>query len=122
MSLNVEQHIKKPSTWKRGLYILFYSICYQLAAAILFFIILFQFVLKLLSGDTHAELRQLSRRLATYLYQLIQFMSFNSNDKPYPYGEWPDDESNVVAKTPKEKTAIDDVLQKVDQDIDVDGD
>ncbi len=122
MSQNVKHNIKQSSTWKRGLYILLFSICYQLAAAILFVIIVFQFALKLLTDDTNAELRLLSRRLGSYLYQLIQFMSFNSNDKPYPYGSWPEDELDIVDKTKKDKTDVDEVLKKIEQEVDVDGD
>ncbi len=110
MKHNVEQNIKQPSTWKRGLYILLYSICFQLSATLLFFIVFFQFMAKLITAETNDQLRKLSRSLASYVYQLILFMSFNSNDKPYPYGDWPEGELEIVETA---KADISDVEEKL---------
>ena len=122
MGHNIEHNIKQPSTWKRGGYILLFSIFYQMAAALLFLIITFQFVHKLITGDTNSQLRQLSRSIGSYIYQVLQFMSFNSNYTPYPFSEWPEDELEVVEKSTNDKTDIDDVLKKSDPASDADGD
>ncbi len=96
MSHDIEHNIKQPSTWKRGAYILLFSIFYQMAAALLFLIIMFQFVHKLVTGDTNPQLRHLSRSIGHYIHQVLEFMSFNSNYTPYPFGEWPEDELEQV--------------------------
>ncbi len=127
MSHNIEHNIKQPSTWKRGAYILLFSIFYQMAAALLILIITFQFVNKLVTGDTNKQFRQLSRSIASYIYQVFQFMSFNSNDIPYPFSDWPEGELDIVEnsvskKAAGKKTEIDDVLKKSDPASDADRD
>ena len=122
MKHDIENNIKQPSTWKRGGYILLFSIFYQMAAALLFLIITFQFVHKLITGDTNGQLRQLSRSIGSYIYQILQFMSFNSNDRPYPFGEWPEDELDIVEKPVHKESDIDDVLNKSDPAANADGD
>ena len=122
MSHEIKHNIKQQSTWKRGLYIMLFSIFYQIAILILFVTIVFQFVLKLLTDDTNEQLRQLSQRIGRYIFQIIQFMSFNSDYKPYPFGEWPEDEPKVAGKPKSGESDIDEALKKIDQDNNVDGD
>ncbi len=95
---DVKDNIKKQSTWMRGLYMLLFTIFYTLAEILLFTIIVFQFVLKLLSGDTNERLRKLGQQISTYIYQILQFMSFNSEQHPYPFGGWPKGEPKPTAK------------------------
>ena len=115
MSHDIKNNIKQQSTWKRGLYMLLFTVFYQIAEIILFMMVLFQFIVKLLTGDTNQQLRKLGQSLATYIYQIVQFLSFNSEQHPYPFSEWP------VAED-KDKTEVDEILKKIEQDIDVDGD
>ncbi|MCZ6487312.1 MAG: DUF4389 domain-containing protein [Gammaproteobacteria bacterium] len=95
---DVKDNIKKQSTWMRGLYMLLFTIFYTLAEILLFTIVVFQFVLKLLSGDTNDRLRKLGQQISTYIYQILQFMSFNSEQHPYPFGGWPKGEPKPAAK------------------------
>ncbi|MCZ6797334.1 MAG: DUF4389 domain-containing protein [Gammaproteobacteria bacterium] len=95
---DVKDNIKKQSTWIRGLYMLLFTIFYTLAEILLFTIVVFQFVLKLLSGDTNDRLRKLGQQISTYIYQILQFMSFNSEQHPYPFGGWPKGEPKPAAK------------------------
>ncbi len=94
---DVKDNIKKQSTWMRGLYMLLFTIFYTLAEILLFTIVVFQFVLKLLSGDTNDRLRKLGQQISTYIYQILQFMSFNSEQHPYPFGGWPKGEPKPAA-------------------------
>ena len=122
MSHDIKHNIKQQSTWKRGLYMLLFTMFYQIAEIILFMMVLFQFFIKLLTGDTNQRLRQLGQSLATYILQIVQFLSFNSEMHPYPFGEWPvakDTDSNNHANDKKE---VDDILKKIEQDDGMDGD
>lgn len=89
MSDDIKQNLKSQSTWKRGLYMLLYIIFSRLAEIVLGMIVLFQFLLKLFTGETNDRLLKLGQGLSTYLYQVFQFLSFNSEYQPYPFGAWP---------------------------------
>ncbi len=89
MSNDVKENLKSQSTWIRGLYMLIYAFFYTIAEIVLFAIIIFQFLLKLFSGDTNDRLRKLGQGLTTYIYQILQYLSFNSHYQPYPFGAWP---------------------------------
>jgi len=89
MSNDVKENLKSQSTWKRGLYMLLYVIFYTIAEIVLFAVIFFQFLLKLFTGETNERLRKLGQGISTYIYQVLQYMNFNSEYQPYPFGAWP---------------------------------
>ena len=106
MRNNVKSNIKQQSTWMRGLYMLLFFFFYGVADFVLFATVIFQFILKLFTGDTNERLRRLGQSIATYIYQIIQFLSFNSDDHPYPFGVWPKGELKEEPKaTKKSKTS-----------------
>ena len=105
MSNDIKDNIKKQSTWIRGLYMLLFTIFSRITEVVLFAIILFQFILKLVTGDTNERLRKLGQGLTTYIYQILQFLSFNSDAHPYPFGTWPEGEPKAEpAPSKKAKT------------------
>ena len=61
MADDLKHNIKKQSTWMRGLYMLLYTIFSRIAEVVLFAVIVFQFILKLLTGETNERLRKLGR-------------------------------------------------------------
>ena len=89
MNSDVKENLKSQSTWMRGLYMLLYLLFSSLAEIVLAAIIIFQFLLKLFTGETNDRLLKLGQSLSTYLYQIFRFMSFNSEYHPYPFGAWP---------------------------------
>ena len=117
MSDDAKANLTTSSTWMRGLYILLFALFYSVAELVLFAVVIFQFLLKLFTGDTNPRLLKLGQGLATYIYQIIQYMTFNSDYQPYPFGAWPRGEP----KTTKKSSASDD-LGRIDQDNNVDGD
>jgi hypothetical protein len=89
MSNDVKDNLKSQSTWIRGLYMLLYIVFSRIAELVLGVVILFQFLLKLFTGETNDRLLKLGQGLSTYVYQVFQFLSFNSEYHPYPFGAWP---------------------------------
>ena len=89
MSTDVKDNIKSQSTWMRGLYMLLYAIFYTLAEIVLFAVVIFQFLMQLFTGETNDRLRKLGQSLSTYAYQVLVFLTFNSEYHAYPFGAWP---------------------------------
>ena len=92
MSDDIKKNIKEAKTWNRGLYMILFLVFYSVAKVIVFTIIAFQFILSLLTGKTNEKLVVLGQSLSTYLYQILLFLTFNSEDHPYPFSDWPNAE------------------------------
>ena len=101
MGSEIKQNIRERKTWLRGLYMLLFLIFYSVAKVIIFAVIAFQFVLTLFTGKTNERLIKLGQSLCTYLYQVLTFLTFNSNDHPYPFGAWPSGAPTTAKKKAK---------------------
>jgi len=86
---SVKENIKTGSTWKRGLYMLLFAIIYGIAELVLFAVILFQFVSMVLLQKTNERLIDFSRELIAFIREIYLYLTYNSEDKPFPYREWP---------------------------------
>lgn len=98
MSNEITENLKQQSTWMRGLYMLLFALFYSIAEVVLFAVVVFQFLLKLFTGDTNERLLKLGQSIATYIYQVIRFLSFNSDYHPYPFGAWPKGQPKISAR------------------------
>ncbi len=89
MSDELKTHLKERSTWLRGLYMLLFAIFYAVAEIVITAVVIFQFLLALFTGSSNERLLKLGQSLSTYVYQILQFLTFNSDYHPYPFGAWP---------------------------------
>lgn len=89
MDEELKKHIREPKTWLRGFYILLFLVFYSVAKVVIFAIIFFQFILTVVTGKTNERLVKLGLSLSTYSYQILTFLTFNTDYHPYPFGAWP---------------------------------
>jgi hypothetical protein len=52
-------------------------------------VVVFQFLSQLLTRRTNQRLLKLGQSLSTYSYQILVFLTYNSEYRPYPFGAWP---------------------------------
>lgn len=79
----------KRSIWIRGLFMVLMALVYQLCGTLLFIVAVIQFLLALLSDGPNTRLLSFGRNLGSYLGQLARFLSFASEDIPFPFSDWP---------------------------------
>jgi len=92
MDEELKQNLQRKSTWMRALYMVLFAFIFGVVEIILSAVVVFQFVMSLLTGNTNAQLVKLGQSLGTYLYQITLFLTFNSDDYPYPFNAWPEGE------------------------------
>lgn len=76
-------------TLLRGLFMLLMAFFYQLAGTLLFFITIIQFVIALINGTPNARLVSFGRSLGSYIKQIVSYLTFASDDRPFPFSDWP---------------------------------
>ena len=86
---DLKSHLKRRSTWVRGLYMLLFALFYSLAEIVLVAVAVFQFGATLLTGRRNQRLLDFGAQLGRYMYQILQYVTFNSDDRPYPFDSWP---------------------------------
>ncbi|WP_409277805.1 DUF4389 domain-containing protein [Pseudomonas defluvii] len=73
----------------RILWMLVFLIVWQLAELLLGGLILVQLVYRLIYGAPSASLMNFGDSLSQYLAQIGRFGSFHSDQKPWPFADWP---------------------------------
>ena len=53
-------------------------------------IALIQFLFMLLTGSLNQHLKLFSAGLCQLSYQIILYLTYNSEDKPFPFASWPE--------------------------------
>jgi hypothetical protein len=104
MTDDVKHNFKSKSTWTRLLFIILFAITYRVASIVLFAITILQFIKALITGKPFSQLQSFGGSLATYNKEVVEFLSYQSDEKPFPVGPWPEQPA------PPKSTEADDVI------------
>lgn len=74
----------------RALYTILFLIIIRLISTVLFVIAITQFIYSWLTGEPNEKILHFTEGLAEYSKQLVSYVGFNTDEKPWPVGEWPD--------------------------------
>lgn len=88
----VKKNIKNLDNWIRLLFMVLFIVFFKIAAIVLFVVVLFQLLSTLLTGSRNKRLLDLGAQLATYMFQILNYLTYNSDDKPFPFADWPSTE------------------------------
>lgn len=75
--------------WLRLLFMLLFAGLLQVAGIIMWIVVGLQFIFSLITGQDNLNLRRFGHSLSTYIYQSLQFLTYNSEEKPFPFADWP---------------------------------
>lgn len=79
----------EPSIWMRLLYMLLFAIIYGVTELVIYAVVIFQFFAVLITGQSNEQLLAFGQSLSTFVYQIMRFLTFNSEQRPFPIGTWP---------------------------------
>ena len=80
---------KHNNIWVRGLFMLLMVLAYQVTGTLVFIVTIIQFVMMLLNETPNARLLSFGRSLGRYLQQIVCFLTFASEEVPFPFHDWP---------------------------------
>ena len=86
----LEDHVRSRSTWLRLLFMLVVLVFYGISRAVVTVVIVLQFFYVLFTGHTNERLLGFGQSLATYTYQIVQYLTYNTEQRPFPFDlDWP---------------------------------
>ncbi len=87
--LHLREHLTSRGTWMRGLHMVIFAIIYSVAEVVLTAVVVFQFATHLFTGRANERLVAFGRILSVYLYRILLFLTYNTEDRPFPFAPWP---------------------------------
>jgi hypothetical protein len=89
-SAHIKENVKSRSTWLRLFFMIVVTLLYAISRVVVGGVVVLQFFWVLFTGATNKQLEQLGQSLATYTYQIIRYLTFNTDERPFPFdADWP---------------------------------
>jgi hypothetical protein len=82
----IEENIKSRSTWMRLVFMLVFYAIATLTGAVASVVVVLGFLWVLFTGEKNRQLQQAGQAVASYLYEIISYLTFNTDEKPFPFG------------------------------------
>lgn len=79
----------KRNIWIRGLFMLLMAFAFHVCITVLCVVTVIQFVIVLLNDAPNARLVSFGRSMGSYLRQVVNFLTFATEEIPFPFSEWP---------------------------------
>ena len=86
----IETNEREKPGLARALYTILYLIIVRLISMVLFVIAITQYIYSWLTGEPNDKILYFTEGLAEYTKQLVSYVGFNTDEKPWPLGDWPD--------------------------------
>ncbi len=86
----LSKNLKSKSIWMRLLFMLVTTFLYSVSRIVVGAVVVVQFFWVLFTGETNQKLQIFGRSLATYTNQIILYLTFNTEERPFPFDvDWP---------------------------------
>lgn len=83
---------EKRSLWARVLLMLLMGLAFHIAVTILGALALVQLLFAAIGDGPNERLQHFGRGIGQYLRQITDFLSFASEELPFPFSDWPSDD------------------------------
>lgn len=100
----LKANVTSGKQWVRLLYMVLYAVALYFASILMWIVVVLQFLFALITGKDNAQLRSFGYSLSTYLYEVYKFLTYSSDEKPFPFADWPDTPDEIKAKVQEFKS------------------
>ena len=86
----MEKNLKSKSTWLRLVFMFIYAVLIGIVGMVGGFVVVLGFLWVLFTGEINQQLQQVGRSIANYIAEITLYLTYNTEQKPFPLGgEWP---------------------------------
>lgn len=101
----IKENVKQQDSWLRLIFIVIYAVVLWATSIVLGLVVVFQFLSVLFTRTPQKTLLEFGGSLAEFVRQIVAYLTFNSEDKPFPFGDWPKGGTAAKKSAPKKKAS-----------------
>jgi hypothetical protein len=90
MDQQLKSNLTSSKHWIRLVYMLLFAVFLYVASFVVGVLVMVQFIFALITGSDNRKLRELGSSVTLYIQQILLFLTFNSDAKPFPFADWPE--------------------------------
>jgi hypothetical protein len=107
MDPELKENLTAQETWIRGLFLLIFAFIMGVTKVVTGAVVVLQFLFTVFSGEVNTNLQQFGASLSRFTYQIMLYVTYNTDEKPFPFKEWPSESQAELEKpaapSPEEK-------------------
>lgn len=93
----LKSNLTSSKHWLRLVFMLLFAAVLQLASIVMWVLVAAQFLFSLITGEDNQHLRRFGNSLSTFIYDVLKFLCYSSEEKPFPFADWPTSLADVGA-------------------------
>ncbi|MBB5209827.1 DUF4389 domain-containing protein [Microbulbifer hydrolyticus] len=113
----LKQNLTSSNQWLRLLYMVLFAVLLEIAGFVMLAVVIAQFLFAIFTGSANDNLRRLGDQIASYIYQTLQFLIYNSEEKPFPFSEWPESEEEDLSTYESAEEIDGEVISADDEEV-----
>jgi hypothetical protein len=86
---NIKSNLTSSKHWLRLLFMLVFAAVLQVASVVMWILVIAQFIFSLVTGEDNRQLRKFGHALSIYIFDTLKFLTYASEEKPFPFADWP---------------------------------
>lgn len=87
---DIVDNLRRPSAWIRVVFMVAFAVfLYIIIAPVILVLVIAQALFAVITGRENGNLRYLGSALTTYVSQILNFITYNSETKPFPFADFP---------------------------------
>ena len=91
----MQSSLLSPDHWVRLVYMLLFGLMLHVASIIMWVLVPLQFIFVLFTDEDNENLRSLGKSITEFIAQALNFVTYNTEIKPFPVAAWPGTRSSV---------------------------
>jgi hypothetical protein len=96
---DIVENLREPSAWARVVFMLGFSlVLYMVIIPLTLLLTLTQALFSVFNGEDNDNLRHFGASLLAYISQVVRFLTFNSDERPFPFSDFPEDKGEGSVK------------------------
>ena len=115
MDQQTKSSIGNVDTWKRGLFMLVFALISGVTKLLVTLVAIFQFFTLLIKGQTNASVLPFGQNLSTYIYQITLFLTFKTDDMPFPFQDFPSDAPTAKSDVENTDPVVEEPTESTEQ-------
>ncbi|WP_105101499.1 DUF4389 domain-containing protein [Microbulbifer pacificus] len=93
----LKRNLTSTNQWLRLVYMVLFAVLLEVAGFVMLAVVIAQFLFAIFTGGANDNLRRLGDQISTFIYQSLQFLIYNTEEKPFPFSEWPESQEEDLS-------------------------
>ncbi len=108
-SQDIKKNVSNAKQWIRILYMLIFGFILYFVMMVMWVVVFIQAIFAVITGSTNEHLQTFSKDLSKYISDMVMFLTYNLESKPFPFSPWGELEPNEDLSANSEEIIIEEV-------------